>query len=79
MPNVLIRDLSEDVHAHLRERAAAAGQSLQQFLVAELTRLANTPTLEEVLRRIESRTGGGIGFQAAIEDLEDERAARDRR
>lgn len=55
MPNVLIRDLSDDVHAHLRERANAAGQSLQQFLVAELTRLANTPTLEEVLSGVSSR------------------------
>ena len=40
MSNVLVRDLPDDVHAGLQRRAAAAGQSLQQYLTAELTRLA---------------------------------------
>jgi plasmid stability protein len=31
MANVLNRDLPDDVHARLKEKAAGAGQSLQAF------------------------------------------------
>ena len=55
MPNVLIRDLPPEVHAVLVRRAEAAGQSLQQYLVAELTRLANCPTMSELIEQINSR------------------------
>lgn len=74
MPNVLIRDLPEDVHTHLQRRAAAAGQSLQQFLSNELARIARNPTLDEVLERIESRSGGRVGFATAVDDLGHERS-----
>ncbi|MGH9184437.1 MAG: FitA-like ribbon-helix-helix domain-containing protein [Acidimicrobiales bacterium] len=61
MPNVLIRDLSPDVHATLTRRAEAAGQSLQQYLVAELTQLAETPTIEDVVAAIRRQSGGARG------------------
>lgn len=48
MPNVLIRDLDPAVHSVLAARAEARGQSLQQYLTAELTRLAGQPTLAEL-------------------------------
>lgn len=70
MPNVLIRDLPADVHAELQRRATADGRSLQQFLTAELTRLAAMPTADEVLRRIATRQGGRVGFAQAVQDLE---------
>ncbi len=76
MPNVLIRDLPDDVHANLQRRAAAAGQSLQQYLTDELARVAQSPTLAEVIERIEQRSGGRVGFGAAVADLHDERARR---
>ena len=75
MPNVLVRDLPEEVHANLQRRAEAAGQSLQQYLAGELTRLATTPTLHDVLDRIGRRRGGKVGFGAAVNDLDDERSA----
>lgn len=59
MPNVLIRDVPDDVHAELTLRASNAGQSLQHYLKTELERLARTPTLEQVLARIEAGPGGG--------------------
>lgn len=74
MVNVLIRDLADDVHAALQARAAAAGQSLQQYLSAELARSARAPTLDEVLDRIEARSGGRVGLDAARNDLHAERA-----
>ncbi|MBT2484309.1 MULTISPECIES: FitA-like ribbon-helix-helix domain-containing protein [unclassified Microbacterium] len=55
MPNVLIRDLDPSVHAALAARAEAHGQSLQQYLTAELTRLAGQPTLAELLADFATR------------------------
>ncbi len=76
MPNVLIRDLPERVHAALVRRAARHHQSLQQHLVAELERLAEQPSLDEVLERIGRRRGGRVGLAQAAADLADERARR---
>gem|GEM_PF-1221466 len=69
MPNVLIRDLPADVHANLQRRAEAAGQSLQQYLTKELSRIAESPTITEVIARIAERSGGRVGFQTAVDDL----------
>lgn len=76
MPNVLVRDLPDEVHAELQRRAEARGQSLQQYLAAELTRLTGTPPLDEVLERISKRRGGRVGLEQAVADLDAERAAR---
>ena len=76
MPNVLVRDLPDDVHAGLQRRAEAAGQSLQQFLAAELTRLATTPSMQDVLSRIGRRRGGKIGLDTAVADLDELRGER---
>lgn len=76
MPNVLIRDLPAEVHASLQRRAEAAGQSLQQYLTAELSRVAEAPTVDEVIRRIEQRSGGRVGFETARDDIQDARRAQ---
>lgn len=73
MPNVLVRDLPAEVHTQLQRRAESRGQSLQQYLVTELRRLAEQPTLDEVLDRIERRRGGRVGFDQAVADLSEER------
>lgn len=74
MTNVLVRDLPEETHRELLRRAAERGQSLQQYLAAELTRLAASPTLDDVLRRIDSHSGGRVGLAQAVEDIADERS-----
>lgn len=76
MPNVLVRDLPDDVHAELQRRAEARGQSLQQYLATELTRLTGTPLLDEVLERISRQRGGRVGLEQAAADLDAERAGR---
>jgi hypothetical protein len=65
MSNVLVRDIPEDIHA---------AQSLQQYPAAELRRLAERPSLEEVLDRIDRRQGGRVGLAQAVEDLAEDRA-----
>jgi plasmid stability protein len=76
MPNVLVRDLPDDVHAALQRRAERLGQSLQQFLAAELRRLAERPAIDDVLDRIGRRKGGRVGLRQAADDLAEERARR---
>lgn len=46
---------------------------MQQYLASELTRIANTPTLNDVLNRIGRRRGGKVGFDMAVRDLDNER------
>ena len=75
MPNVLVRDLPDDVHAALQRRAERQGQSLQQYLAAELGRLVDRPTPDELFARIDRRRGGRVGFDRAVADLEGERPA----
>jgi plasmid stability protein len=52
---ITIRDVPESVRDELAARAAAQGRSMQEFLRAELERLAARPTLESVLERIRER------------------------
>jgi len=76
MPNVQVRDVPEEVHEALVRRAAAAGQSLQQFLSVQLAEIAATPTVEEILGRIERRPKGVLSADDAIEALGEDRAGR---
>ena len=76
VPIALIRDLRAEVHANLQRRAEEAGQSLQQYLTKELSRISQSPTITEVIARIAKRSGGRVGFQIAVDDLHDERAHR---
>jgi len=78
MKNVLVRDVPDDVPRQLQRRADAAGQSLQQYLSAELTRLATTPTMADVLDRIARRRGGRVGLSTAVTDLDQARTDGDR-
>jgi antitoxin FitA len=76
MPSVQIKDVPEQTHAILRQRAAAAHQSLQEYLRTRLIEEASQPTLEEVLDRAGGRSGGSVPLKTAVETL---RADRDRR
>ncbi|MFV9672297.1 MAG: FitA-like ribbon-helix-helix domain-containing protein [Acidimicrobiia bacterium] len=76
MPNVLIRDVPDDVHAELVHRASNAGQSLQLYLKTELERLARTPSLASVLADIEAYNGSNeIGFERAVSLIREVRDA----
>jgi hypothetical protein len=66
MATIQIRDVPEDVHRTYRQRAAGAGMSLQEYLLAELTRHARTLTPSEVVAEVEGRlrVEGPDGFAA---------------
>ena len=68
--------MPDEVHEVYKRRAAAAGMSLQECLLAELTEQAGRPTMQEVLDRIASRKGGRITGAEAAQLIRDERDAR---
>lgn len=73
MPSVQIKNVPPGVHRVLRTRAATAGQSLQEYLLAELKRQAQEETLDEVLDRAGDRAGGSVGLAFAAETLRADR------
>jgi hypothetical protein len=76
MPNVQIREVPDDVHEALVRKAELAGQSLQQYLSAQLAAIATTPTIDELISRIEHRPKGRLSRRSALAALGDERARR---
>jgi hypothetical protein len=76
MPSIQVKDVPPETHAVLRRRAAAAHQSLQEYLRGRLIAEAASPTLEEILDRAGGRAGGSLPFQAAVEALRDDRDRR---
>jgi plasmid stability protein len=52
---VQIRNVPDALHRKLKVRAAQAGQTLSDYLLAELERLASRPTRHEMLARLHGR------------------------
>ena len=74
MPNIQIKDVPDDTHAVLRQRAAAAHQSLQEYLRSKLIAEAAQPTLDEVLDRAGGRACGKLPLADAVSALRSDRA-----
>lgn len=52
---IQIRNVPDALHRRLKARSAHAGMSLSDYLLAEIRRIAERPTIEEVRARIEAR------------------------
>jgi hypothetical protein len=79
MTLIQIRDVPEAVRDELARKAAAAGQSMQAYLLAELSKLAERPSMAEIVRRAQARaeaTGSTVTMQEAVAAVRD---ARDHR
>jgi plasmid stability protein len=64
---IQIRDVPEDVHRTLKARAAATGRSLSDYLLREITRVARTPTPEELDERIRARGSSGVSTRDILD------------
>ena len=53
---IQIRNVPEALHRRLKSRAALAGMSLSDYLLDEIRRVAERPTLDELRVRLRSRT-----------------------
>lgn len=52
---IQLRNVPSDLHKLLKSRAALAGQSLSDYLLTEIQRQAQYPTVEELRRRFQAR------------------------
>jgi plasmid stability protein len=56
MPKMIqLRNVPDSLHRKLKARAALEGLSLSDYLLTELQRYANRPTLREVCERLSHR------------------------
>ena len=53
---IQLRNVPDDLHRKLKSRAAMAGLSLSDYLLREVQRVAEQPTVAELRRRLEQRT-----------------------
>ena len=65
MAMIQIRNVPDDLHRELKVRAARAGMSLSDYLLDEVRRVADRPTVEEMRARLASRTPVDLGMSAA--------------
>ncbi|MBK7721098.1 MAG: toxin-antitoxin system, antitoxin component [Austwickia sp.] len=73
-PTIQIRNVPVEVSRTFKARAAAEGQSLSDYLLGELQRIAARPTRRELVERIEQR--GRVDLPPAADVLADQRAGR---
>lgn len=52
---IQIRNVPDDLHRRLKERAAKAGMSLSDYLLSEVERVADKPSMKEWLALVGSR------------------------
>jgi plasmid stability protein len=71
---VQIRNVPELLHRQLKARAALAGMSLSDYLLAEIRAVAERPTLDELRARLASRPA----CAPSVPPAEAVRAERDR-
>jgi antitoxin FitA len=70
MTMIQIRNVPDDLHRSLKERAAREGTTLSDLILRELPRLARRPSPEELLERIRSREPVGGDPVADLVDAE---------
>jgi plasmid stability protein len=75
MGMIQIRNVPSELHRKLKVRAAKAGLSLSDYLLRDAQRLADQPTMEEMLERLERLTP----VQTALSSEDAVRAERDSR
>lgn len=76
MPKMIqVRNVPDSVHRTLKARAALAGMSLSEFLLAEMRQIAERPTMEELRERLHRRDPVKLKVSAA-HAVREERSAR---
>jgi len=74
MKMIQVRNVPDDLHRSLKERAAREGTTMSDLILAELPRLAHRPSPEQLLDRIDRRSG--VDGPPAVQLIADERARR---
>jgi hypothetical protein len=74
MKMIQVRNVPDDLHRSLKERAAREGTTMSDLILAELPRLAHKPSPEQLLERISRRSP--VHGPPAADLIADERARR---
>ena len=72
---IQVRNVPDNLHRTLKAQAALAGMSLSDFLLAEIRRVAERPTVAELRERLRRRSAV-TGDVSAAEAVRRERDAR---
>ena len=72
---IQVRNVPDTIHRTLKARAALAGMSLSDFLLAEIRQLVERPSLEELRERLHRREPVKLKVSAA-RAVREERDAR---
>jgi plasmid stability protein len=72
---IQIRNVPDALHRKLKARAALAGRTLSDYLLEEVRRVADRPTLAEVLQRLSTLepVRGGPSSEQIIREERDSR------
>jgi len=62
---IQIRNVPDDLHRRLKARAALEGMTLSDYLLAEITRVAERPSVAEMRRRVATRARANLREPAA--------------
>ena len=76
MPNIQIKDVPDETHAVLRQRASAAHQSLQEYLWQLLVQEAARPTMDEWLDRARNNATSTVTMQEIVDLIRADRDSR---
>ena len=72
---IQLRNVPDALHRRLKARAAMAGTSLSDYLIAEIKEIADRPTLAELRERLHQRKPVAAELDT-VRLLQEERAAR---
>jgi len=72
---IQLRNVPDSLHRSLKARAAMAGMSLSDYLLAEIKEIAERPTLEELRERLHQRKPVAVQWDTA-RMVREEREAR---
>jgi len=72
---IQLRNVPDGLHRSLKARAALAGMSLSDYLLAEIREIAERPTLAELRERLHKREPVSVRFDSA-RLVREEREAR---
>lgn len=72
---IQLRNVPDALHRGLKARAAMAGMSLSDYLIAEIKEIAQKPTLAEMRERLHTRTpvSGAIDSGRLVRETRDAR------
>lgn len=62
---IQLRNVPDSLHRQLKARAAMTGTSLSDYLLGEITEIAQRPTLAELRERLHKRKPVGIELDTA--------------